>query len=519
MKIILVDDEILTIKAIRKMIERSGIDVNIAGEASNGIEAYNIICNERPDIAIVDIRMPHMDGIELMRKLRAGNIPIKIIVLSAYRDFEYAQKAIQYGACGYLVKPVDPDKLKQIIDTTVKQIKDENYIQNRLVEKSFIIRQNYLRDIIKGVITYSELKNDGRLILQDIEKNCRLMVINILGQETGIEKKLLSNREKTGRELQSIIDKYTSGEILFNGENELIVLFKSMACGNFTNFAEEMAGFLRKYTDSNVSVCISGMHQIESIDKAYLEAQTAAVFTFYLGENAVIIYDDIKDINMVRELGVTFNEDALLEMIRIGNMDQIKSLIDKIADSAKSRMNVYPAIVYNIYFEIIFAFKKIIKDFKQEQESKSCLLKIEPDDLRRFRTLEALKSYIIETTAGIIQEMNNSKQREEIRIIEKVKRYCEENYSDEITLETIAEVACMSRNYFCAYFKEYTNETFWNYLTRLRMEKAREYLLNTELKVNTISSMVGYKNASHFGRIFRNYFKCTPEEYRERAIR
>lgn len=90
MKIILVDDEVLTIKAIRKMLARSGIDIDIVGEAHNGAEAFRIISDLRPDIAIVDIRMPHMDGIELMSKLKASNIRIKVIVLSAYRDFEYA---------------------------------------------------------------------------------------------------------------------------------------------------------------------------------------------------------------------------------------------------------------------------------------------------------------------------------------------------------------------------------------------------------------------------------------------
>lgn len=417
------------------------------------------------------------------------------------------------------MKPVDPDKLKQIIDTTVKQIENEDDIQNRLAEKSFIIRQNYLRDIIKGVISYQDLKNDGRLALQEIEENCQLMSMNLLNKEPDIGKKLSSNREKTCMELQNIINKYTMGVVFFNSENELVVLLDPVEYEKLMHLAEEVSGFLRKYTNSDVSIYISNIHQIESIDKAYLETQTAAVFTFYLGENAVIMYDGIKGIDMMRQLNIAPNEGILLEMIKLGSMDQIKGVIDGIADSAKANMNVYPAIIYNTYYEIILAFKKFIKEINAEIESRNTLLQIELNDLKQYGTLEKLKTYMLELTAEIIREMNNARQREEIRVVEKVKRYCEANYSGEITLETIAGIAYMSKNYFCAYFKEYTSETFWNYLTRLRMEKAKEYLLNTELKVNTIASMVGYKNASHFGRTFRESFGCTPEEYRARAIR
>lgn len=519
---ILVDDEILTVKALRKIIESNSLNVNIAAEAYDGIEALNIVEKIKPDFAIVDIKMPRMDGIEFMRKIQELKIDTKVIVLSAYRDFEFASKAMQYGAYGYLVKPVDKNKLLEMIAKVEEIIESDKQIvqlKNKISESLPFIKEKFIRQILAGTLKYSNIREDDRILL-DINKNdCQLMMIS-----SQVYPHTIQNDEKQIIEaLELLIKSKTKGIAFFNKPDEIIVIFNridytgSIKSDESFSLALDIKRLLNEFNYIDITLSLSSINfTIDEMDKAYREAKIAQIYKFYMGLDSVIAFENIKHIQFMNNQKFINSEEYFIEQIKMGDIDGATQTYSEIFENLQKNMNMNPETVYNACYEIVLTLKRILKDSNGEEDLKVQLGMLEMDDLKSYHTLKELFEFMKQIIGRIVLSIDKNRKSEDTKIVEKTKQYCEVNFSKDITLESISNHVNMTKNYFCTFFRKKTGENFWDYLTNLRINKAKELLETTDIKIGIIAEKVGYKNLSHFSRIFKNALGVSPAEYKEK---
>jgi len=510
---ILVDDEVLTVKALKKIIESRCININIVGEAHDGLEALELVEKLKPDFAIIDIRMPNMDGIELMEKITERSIKTKVIVLSAYRDFEYASKALQYGAWGYLVKPVDKGKLLDMIskveagvqyDTHISQLKD------KVNESIPLIKEKYLKQLVNGTIAYSSIREEDKSLLGIEDKNCRLIIIS--------PGSYLNNNDiavKLVEIAESLIKEVTKGIVFLNRQNEFIGIYNCPADPHSAGLPVNIRNALNTLLSTDVTIALSSPgFSMNDICLAYREAKIALVYKFYMGLNSVIAYNDVSHIQFEINQTLFEDENHLIEQIRMGISDEAIRILDEMFENLQAKMNMSPEMVYNCCYKIILFLVKALKDTSLGSDIKEQLTGLELDDLKSCGTLKELAVFLKLTVENITELVDKSRKTEDMKVIVKAKLYCTQNYPKDITLDLISEHVNMARNYFCAFFKKKSGENFWDYLTDLRINRAKELLETTDLKIAAIAEKVGYKNASHFCRIFKEAVGVSPSEYK-----
>jgi two-component system, response regulator YesN len=527
-RIILVDDESLTILAVRKLIQRSNIAAEVVGEAYNGADALKAILDLKPDIAIIDIRMPSMDGIELMKLLKDNGSLTKIIVLSAYRDFEYAQKAMQYGAHGYLVKPIEEEKLFGLI----------NEIDNKLQEEKNVVN---LKNELAQLENYSRKEKLLKLLITDKKKSSSSDVQEALnetfsGSECNIILALLDTgnaaanitskeRKELIGHIEDLTDKKNGIDTFFNKEDELVVImsFSDSFITEAKNssirlLTQKIKDIITEKLMIKPTIGISGNYRHREIYKAYLEARIAVIYRFYLGLDTIIHFDQISGLEFKTNIELLNDEDYFIEHIKMGNREAVMEKFKNLTERLHTDKNLNPEGVYRFCYEMIILIRKALNSTYINTGIKEELLHIELEHLKKNLTLKSLYDFMHHTIDSIIKAIESDRLGDDQRIIDKVRKYCETHFHEDISLDVISEQVNMAKNYFCTFYKKKTGESFWDYLTGLRIEKAKSMLLNNSIKVNSVAECVGYKTTSHFGRIFKEYVGVSPAEYKEKHL-
>ncbi|MFF2090853.1 response regulator [Paenibacillus sp. NPDC058174] len=227
LSILLIDDEPLTTLALRKILENHFPAIEILGEATNGKQAWELIQVKVPDIIISDIRMPHLDGLELLNKVREANLPSKVVLLTAYGEFEYAQKALKLQASGYLLKPYIQSEVIKEIFRLVKEVEAEKGVKESLSKVIPLFEENALKKLLAGKLDSNGL-DDFMKITKNRWESCEISVFQLGGTTAKAEE----IEEVIKISLTEEVNDYFShsdchGISFFHRYNELIVIHAS----------------------------------------------------------------------------------------------------------------------------------------------------------------------------------------------------------------------------------------------------------------------------------------------------
>ena len=509
---ILIDDEVLMVQALEKIITSEFSDISIVAHAYDGVDAFEKIKALKPDMLIMDIRMPLMDGLELMKCINEHSLKIQIIVISAYRDFEYAQKALECGAFRYLVKPIDKVKLIEVINKLKVKILEEKkttQLKDYMDASMPIIRDKHCNELLQGHTDVSEKNIED--IFQDFSHNsCTLMLIVFDDVHVMDETVVNFCKDYLRTQLPSVVF------VTYGGE--LAVIIDVDDGFDITVLSEKLVVSFNQTMKRDLNIAIGGkIDSFLKLSEAYLEARIAMIYKFYIGINTVIFFDSIKEIKYSKNNAIVDNEELVIDKIRLGLNDEVEKTLDEIYTAHKKSMSLSPQLVYSSYYEFMLHIKKALKKTHPNAIEGSLLLTLDIDHLNCLSTLDGLASFVKSIILDIALCIETSIKNSNERIIEKVMTFCNENYSEDITLDIISEHVNMTKNYFCSYYKKKTNGSFWEYLTNLRICKAKVLLETTEMRINVVSKKVGYKNTSHFCRIFKETVGVSPTEYKLRA--
>lgn len=475
MKMIIVDDERISREGMLDFINwREDYGIEIAGTAANGKEGYELYRAVQPDIVLTDIKMPMMSGIEMAEAIRADDQKVRIVLLSAYSEFSYAQKALKTKVDDYLLKPVEEDELRHIMD----RIAAENLEQN-LSENS---KRKFL-SVLEG-------KHDPALC------SYRFQVF-ILGKEPGCH---------GARDDLWLMEFHEGGNV---GIARYRMDDEFEGIGRASRW-----GFEFVYAGSRVDCP-------EEIRKSYNEA----VLIQYIGQFWELKELDYMQLTRRREQWNKHEADIQCEMIKLA--DEIRAAIQQ-QDRARVEATVHRTIHYLSQSQgidpscmeefVMRLVTRIAQMFTEFKEIKASLwefrMMIQSHD--RFQKIKAtLMTWLMEW-AGRVEE----KQRQsDTTIVQKVIGIIQQEYSHDINLRMIADRVYLSPNYLGAIFRNATDMYFNDYLVGFRMQKATELLLTSPDKVAKIGEAVGIPNTSYFSSLFKKTFGVTPKEYRRNTLK
>lgn len=511
-RMLLADDEILEREAIQAMIRQSGLPIDTI-EAENGRKAIELTDLYHPDIVMMDIKMPGIDGIEAIRELRARYPYIKFIIVSAYDYFNYAQEAMSLGVKYYLLKPSKKQQIIEIISEVLKEIQEEQ--RDRIKELELKEKINRLLPMVENEMTRSflleEINNYKREELVDLLNisfnNVFSMIITFHGIE--IELNLYEQlKNKIKQMCQCLVSLQSNNQIV------LFVLDGEQPSKNNTTirtYGFTLARKITNYINNNLGlqcfIAIGGYYN--NLDQVHLSYQQALLATRKVNsKNPIVHYQDIEVINFNSSKYPLELEKKLTESIRLldqkRTIDIFKNYFDEIAKQTESIDEVRQLLT-----ELFIIITRVGLE-----------LGISYNDLPTLTVFENIKTYdqLYEIAVVKIKQfylfLEEKRKIKNIPLIEKAKTYTMNNFDKEITLEMISDHVQLSSYYVSKLFKEEYGITFKDYLTKLRVDKAKELMAKTDLSVKEICYQVGYNDPNYFSRVFKKITGQSPSEFK-----
>jgi len=513
--ILIVEDEMFVRIGIANCIDWESNGINTPLQAANGKEAWEIIQNHDFDIVLTDIKMPEMDGIILVKKIREADLSVEVIVLSCFNEFELVQKAIRLGVRDYIFKPtLMPEEILKAIKKVINKIEGKrktlstvNSLQSHLPElKEYSILQ-FIHGRELDFERWSEVKQE--LNINPLFENVILILVKIDIPEEIILDRFNNDefflRSAVKNKLKKILNEYDNCDIVCKENQEYLILFspdviKEELLERQCNIMfEKVAIGLKDLLGINTTAGVSDyQHTINTLKEAYQEATYAVGKSFFLGKGKIILYHDAKNNN--ESVDIEINE----LMQEIDNLDEadyvnkISNIFTEIRRNPSFKIGDVVEISANIIFAMlknVIKFKGILDELYQTEDS---LYK----RIYNASSIEEIEEFLFKVAEDLDTILDHQYRNE----IQKAIRYMEEHLGDnDIGLKTVASYVNMSKNYFSRLFKENTDVRFIKYLTKLRIEKAQELYMNNDLKVYQIAEKVGYSDWRYFSKVYKKY--------------
>ncbi len=512
--ILVVDDEKTIRKGLIGFINWSYLDCNIVADVENGIAAKEILKSNHIDIVISDIKMPGIDGLELSKYIYENHHNVKIILYTGYSDFEYAKKAIKYGASDFILKPSTTKQITEVIKHVTKAIDVERAKDTRIKNLEFRLKDidekektDFIKDIINAYITNVEDIEKG-IVSHKLDIGPYVVLLYKISNENQNDnlKKIMTFITLSLNDMQQYTFIYKHGVICSlieakgvsdDGRIKLIV-----------ERSKKIESFVKDFTESSITIGISNIRRkIMCCRKSVHEAEICLDRIFY-GEQSIIVFSQINEIREIPNKSIDL--DKIFEYIKNKKNSQAANEIEILFqnfESTKEPIDYIRATSISIYSKCLHVMKchnLNLEDIFNGKNIYSNLLNSKSISNLKITTMEMVDSVINFTMC----DSSNY-------IINNALAYIEENYERPIKLNDIANSIHVNSSYLSRVFKQKTGTTITQTLRKKRIEKAKDIIKTTKTKLYTIASMVGFDDPSYFSFVFKQETGMSPAEYKK----
>ncbi|MFC6650159.1 response regulator [Paenibacillus rhizoplanae] len=539
-RVIIVEDEFIVRYGIRSMIEWEAIGLEVTGEAANGREALELMAAGLPDILITDIKMPVMDGIELIAEVRKRSAELKIIILSNLEDFQYAKEAIKHNVSEYMIKS---DMMPRDFEQVLLKLKESlEGAQKPWEEKSApahivpVHKENFLIGLLERGAVQGRIERDT-LTLAGLADKRPLYVLQILpggraepeyGQGAAVIRSLFEeiglNDPALGYELvrdrQGVLHVIVTSEVMVQPD-------KAAVRDRLRSSSEQLILQLSRQYCWTVTIGISGeVKEWADLKNAYVQAAGAARMKLFMGTGRVLVHgsdellaqgaqSNAAQLQLIQS-GTTLAPSLQISSHQIQSMvyafqsGELEEYLERLFDQLAMRRDA--ELVQIISLELLMILTTLWPDVSKDAEQVLELKKQYFDELSKLETLEESRGWFRQAFQALVAHMKEMYNSDRNSII-KATQYIQQYYHQEITLQSISGLVHLSKNYFANLFRKEVGESFLEYLTRIRIEKAKT-LLTGELKAGDIGSLVGIQDPKYFSKVFKKITGVSPSEYR-----
>ncbi len=514
MNLIIIDDEETTRNSLMELVPWSEMGVTEVRTAENGIAALALATSFKPSVILTDIRMPKMNGIELAQNIRKLYPECEIIFLSGFSDKDYLKSAIQLSAVDYLDKPVDMEELRSLF---VKVVQKQRDLAGR-TESLLYQRQKIVIDLISQTTSLSEwLKNSTQDVVQLSDQGMFNMYTVLLNwsstiaddEKTVIKHELL--KLLNDRDLTDDI-RYISG---FLNDNCLSIAanfpdYREVKC---KEFAERLVKRLLEAAPGKYSLsigCSSPSLSPEEYSHLYKSSLEAAKKQFYGDPNKVFFPDPVParkyeiDKSLYMRFKKTLRQGSAAEAVQL-----ILVTTDEIAKTGDPDTNK----IRNLFFNFLRVLFEVTMQWDAAESGDDKEMIYMWREIDTCVSLKELAQFLVDNIRLVFDQSNTKACV--VEKLDEIKKYIADHYSsNQLSIQNIAEHTFLSHTYLCAYFKKSTGRTLNEYITELRIEKAKELLRNGNHKLYEITNEVGLTDTNYFSTLFKRCTGLTPSEYR-----
>lgn len=533
-KVLIADDEVKVCKLINNLVEWDQFGLEVAAMVHDGVSALQFIKEEKPDIVITDIRMPGYDGIELIRQAKELNPEINFIIVSGYRQFDYAHNAIKYGVEDYLLKPL---KKTEFTNTLTRMIKKREEAVKGQSETEDMKKRLHLDDKILKQAFLGKLMADSMVLKEDVtreeinrEYHCGfiegfyqgVIIKPDLPEENGDEQSYGLLMEKAGEITDKLLgDNFKECLVMTSKEGIVCLVNDSFnRLQELRRYLKQIRGAITTMRDVflNVRVTIGMGEAVEEVNKipqTLAGARAAILNRLFEGTGHILFASNVrKEALTPYEIIDTNFKNKFFNYIEALNSGGIASLIKEAGDRLSCCKEADGELILEVCREIyeIFSFG-ITKSYL----SKKNLINQEEYEKHFYRciTLQEVFCRMTQEINGKIDELNMDKKTADKKPIRMAKQYIREKYAQPITLEEVSSQIGFNSTYFSTLFKKETGQNFLEYLTDARIQAAKQLLSDTGRSVNQVAEEVGYIDLKHFAKVFKKSTGLTPSEYRK----
>lgn len=533
-KVFLVEDEIVMRNGIKNNIpwEKEGLE--FAGEASDGELAYPMIRKIQPDILITDIRMPFMDGLELSELVKKEFPKIKIIILSGYNEFDYAKQAIHIGVTDYLLKPITAAKLleavKKVADVIEKE-REEAWLIDKyrleMAENMVLERQRLFKDLVTGTINFRDALERGNQVGMDLSASFyQLMLFKLMpaGGAMSYSDQAISCQEAIeermeDREHTLVFDRGDEGwAFILTGESRQETERGMMDC------AAGLSELADTYKDiqyfGGIGSCVN---RLGDLHLSYEQAGRAFATRFFTQMNRVVSYSQMEDLVHAPDTAIDIhsvdtskvNRKTLENFLKQGTVGEAAGFVEEYFQNAGEKNCRSFLFRQYIIMDCYFCVSTFLEGLGLEMGSLPDRLSDMERVIRDSYCADRLKEKLVGLFEEAMRLRDGQAAGKYSQVLDEAKAFIQDNYArEEISLNAVAAKVNISPSYFSSIFSQEMGVTFVEYLTGVRLEKAKELLMCSNLKTSEIGYEVGYKDSHYFGYLFKKSVGCTPREFR-----
>lgn len=497
MRAMICDDDEIIRKGLCTVVDWSGLGVEIVGTAGDGKEGLILLKEQKPDLLLTDIRMPQVDGLELIQEGKKQNPDLMVIVFSGYDDFAYVRRALRLGVQDYLMKPINMEELILQVTACASQFR-------RVAQESFEEMENFLRNWL----VYGDSVNDR---IQKLEREC-CQVLILETEKNGIYFRYLAE-EFRKQKIYVLFQKERRCELVIMGKSELQVEVLGNKC---IELAER---YFQKEKTALVTAASSIGSQIYSLRRCYNEAQNALKLKYIKGYNQNLTYQDMQQYQKAEKVeGERFAAISNKELILAVKQGDLKKTEEQLKRLQRSMLDLGMDSYLYMQFMVGSLYHEILRELDTIGIRVELVFENPIDEYRRLiecDTMEKAAEVLNENVRRICEYVYTQQSGAYSNSVYKALQYIGKHYSEpSLGLEEVAEEAGLSTGRFSTLFKTETAMTFTDYLLRLRMEKAKELMKNPNMKIYEAAQFAGYENIPYFSTAFKKYTGVSPSEYR-----
>ncbi|MFL7791965.1 MAG: response regulator [Anaerolineae bacterium] len=519
-KVFLVEDEPITRRGIRNNVDWKSAGFEFCGEAADGEMALPLIEASQPDVIITDIKMPFLDGLQLCKIIREHMPWIKIIILSGHNEFEYAQSAIKLGAIEYLLKPVSAADLQRTLqevavslDREREELKKLKKLREDATVNLSLIRESFLLRLVMGGISSAEAVEQSHKLGLDIVARCYTVLVFSIELRECAQPFDYGEYQRFEKVVSDLVD--SNQDILLTKKDlaELVLIIK----GDSPDELQQEGEFITELIEREVSEKIAcdltvgrGSPQCRIGDIHYSFAEALAK----VAKQAHISLEPDEKIDHIElmKLGQAKVRDFLL----FGDVQDCDEFFDEhLQTVSEAALHSY-LIKHYLLVDIILAVAQFVSDLGGDVDQLVPEIHRIDEILLDFETYDQIREMISGILSSAISLRDSQVQSERTIIIQRAKSYIDNNFANpNLSLSEVATKANFSPSYFSSVFRQETGETFRDYLSRSRIDRAKELLRTTNLKCSEIAYQSGFGDPRHFGQVFKQKVGVSPQQFRD----
>lgn len=542
LKIFLAEDEVVVRETIKRMIPWEELGFELVGEAADGEMALPLLIRQQPDLLITDIKMPFMDGLTLARLAKKEIPGLKVVILSGYDDFNYAKQAIGIGVEDYLLKPITKNALIERLSeirSRYEHEKTQKEYYEKFQREMQAYEKNSSRDFFEALV-------GGSMDMMEVYKRAEKLGLDIVAEAYNV----LIFTMNCDEDFSGQRDEYSSWEAeslellenFFAGHSSAM-LFRS----NIFSYGVLLKG-QRETIEENTRACVDEIRKILSrqdgrrewflavgqsverlsqIQKSYHTASRAFSQRYLYDEN-ILYYDEmetmehpggqaeIEDNAYLQKVDVNALNPAILQKFLSNGLQEeaenfVKDYFYAIGQEPMESLVFRNYVILNVRFSVISFIKGLGCDTNEMESADTEEVLTESG-----KSMESAIAYAENVISRAITLRDQNSVNKNRSILKTAVDFIDSHYMEEdISLNTVANVANVSANHFSALFSQNMGQTFIEYLTSLRMNKAKELLRCTGMRSSEIAGEIGYKDAHYFSYLFKKTQGMTPSDYRK----